>query len=61
MDVHHMLASREDRREWWDPMMSPKVTWNLLNVPHAIVAKGDSRTVGPESKVNHNFKIWELE
>jgi hypothetical protein len=61
MDVHHVPASREDRREWWDPMTSPKVTWTLLNVPRTTVVKGDSCTVGPESKVNQNFRIRELE
>jgi hypothetical protein len=61
MGVHHMPVSREDKREWWDAMTSPKVTWTLLNVPRATVIKGDSYTVGPVSKVNRNFEIRELE
>jgi hypothetical protein len=46
MGVHHVPVSREDKREWWDPMMSPKVTWTLLNVPCA-TGVGDSCAVGP--------------
>jgi hypothetical protein len=55
MNVYHVPVSREDRREWWDPMMSSKVTWTLLNVPRATVVKGDNCAVGPENKVNQNF------
>jgi hypothetical protein len=61
MGVYHMPVSREDKREWWEPMTSSKVTWTLLNVPRTTVVKGDSCVVGPESKVNQNFRIWELE
>jgi hypothetical protein len=48
-------VGREEKREWWDPMTSLKVTWTLLNVPHATVVKGDSCAVGPENKVIHDF------
>jgi hypothetical protein len=61
MGVYHVPVSREDKREWWDLMMSPKVTWTLLNVPCATVVRGDNCAVGPESKVNQNFRIRELE
>ena len=46
MGVQHMLVSREDKREWWDPMTSPKVTWTLLNIPLA-TGVGDSCAMGP--------------
>ena len=36
-------------------MMSLKVTWTLMNVPHAMVVKGDSCAVDPENKVIHDF------
>jgi hypothetical protein len=52
MNVYHVPVSREDRREWWDPMTSPRVTWTLQNVPRATAVKGDSCAVGPENKVN---------
>jgi hypothetical protein len=51
-----MPVGRGDMREWWDPMISLKATWTLLNVSHATVVKGDSCAVGPENKVIHNFK-----
>jgi hypothetical protein len=57
MNVYHVPVSREDRQEWWDPMMSPRVTWTLQNVPRAIVVKGDSCAVGSENKVNQNFRF----
>jgi hypothetical protein len=42
-------------------MMSPKVTWTLLNEPRATVVKGDNCVVGPENKVNQNFRSRGLE
>jgi hypothetical protein len=57
MNVYHVPVSREDKKEWWDLMTSPKVTWTLLNVPCAIVVKGDNCVVGPENKVIHDFGI----
>jgi hypothetical protein len=42
MGVYHVPVGREEKREWWDPMMSPKVTWTLLSVPLAMVDVGDS-------------------
>jgi hypothetical protein len=56
MNAYHVPVSRGDRREWWDPMMSLKATWNLLNVPHAMVVKDDNSTMGWENKVTHNFR-----
>jgi hypothetical protein len=56
MNVYHMPMSREDRQEWWDLKTSPKVTWTLLNVPHAMVMKGDSYVVGPKNKVIRDFR-----
>jgi hypothetical protein len=61
MGVHHVPVSREDKQELWDSMTSPKVTWTLLNIPRATMVKGDNNGVGPESKVNQNFKIQELD
>jgi hypothetical protein len=55
MNAYHVPVSREDRREWWDSMTSLKVTWTLLNIPHAMVVKGDNCAVGPENKVIHDF------
>jgi hypothetical protein len=37
-------------------MTSLKVTWTLLNVPHATVVKSDSCTMGLENKLIHNFE-----
>jgi hypothetical protein len=37
MGVYHVSMSREDKKEWWDLMMSPKVMWTLLNVPRMIL------------------------
>ena len=56
MEMYHVPVGRGDRREWWDPMTSLKAMWTLLNVPHATVVKGDSRAVGPENKVIHDFR-----
>jgi hypothetical protein len=42
MGVYHMPVGREEKREWWDPMKSPKVMWTLLSVPLATVDVGDS-------------------
>jgi hypothetical protein len=61
MDVYHIPVSREDMREWWDPMTSLKVTWTLLHVPHTTMVKDDSCAMGSESKVNQNFRSPELE
>jgi hypothetical protein len=38
-------------------MMSLKVMWTLLKGATATVVKGDSCAVGPESKVNQDFRI----
>jgi hypothetical protein len=61
MGVYHVPVSQEDKQEWWDLMTSSKVTWTLLNVPYTTVVKGNNCVVGPENKVNRNFRIWELE
>ena len=55
MNAYHVPVSRGDRREWWDPMTSLKVTWTLLNVPHATVVKDDSYAVGLENKATRDF------
>jgi hypothetical protein len=42
-------------------MTSLKVTWTLLHVPRTTVVKDDNCAMGPESKVNQNFRSQELE
>jgi hypothetical protein len=56
MNAYHVPVSQEDRQEWWDPMTSLKVTWTLLNVPHATLVKDDSCAVVPENKVTRDFR-----
>ena len=57
MEMYHVPVGREEKRERWDPMTSLKATWTLMNVPHAMVVKGDNCVVGPEGKVNQDFGI----
>jgi hypothetical protein len=54
-EEYHVPVSRGDKREWWDPMMSLKATWTLLNVPRATRVKDDSCAVGTENKVTRDF------
>ena len=56
MEMYHVPEGRGDRREWWDPLMSLKATWTLLNVPHATVVKGDNCVVGLKNKVIRDFE-----
>ena len=41
-------------------MTSLKATWILMNLQRATVVVGDSGAVGPEGKVNRNFRIRQL-
>jgi hypothetical protein len=55
MAKYHVPVGHKEKRERWDPMMSLKVTWTLMNVPPAMVVKGNRCAVGPENKVTHDF------
>jgi hypothetical protein len=58
MGVYHVPMGREEKREWWDMMTSPRLTWTLLNVPCATMVKGDNCTMGLEGK---EIEILEVE
>ena len=55
MAKYQMPVECKEKRERWDPMMSLKATWTLMNVPHATVVKGDNCAVDPEDKVIRYF------